>query len=128
MKATTPNLALRLGRLKLSRRVIGVAVAAVVVIIAGALVAVQALGGASSASTLQTATVERGSLASSVSAAGNIQARQLAALKWGTSGIVGAVPVQVGDVVQAGAALAELDPASLDPAVLRAQANRLGPH
>lgn len=78
---------------------------------------------ASAAANLQTAQIERGTLETSVSAAGTIQAPQVATLVWRTTGIVGQINVAVGDTVDAGEVLMELNPNSLDPSVLQAQAD-----
>ncbi len=76
---------------------------------------------AATASGLQTAVVERGAAVARVDAAGTLLAPRSATLVWGTNGAVGRVHVQVGDRVQAGQVLMELDPSSLDPSVIQAQ-------
>jgi RND family efflux transporter MFP subunit len=80
---------------------------------------------ASTAGSAQTAQVERGTLVASVSAAGTVASPQSATLSWETAGIVGAINVEVGQVVQAGEVLMELDADSLSAAVFQAQADLL---
>lgn len=81
--------------------------------------------GSTPATTTQTAQVERGTLVTTVSAAGNIAARQTATVSWRARGTVGRVNVAVGQVVQAGQVLAELDPDNPDPSMLQARADLL---
>lgn len=58
-----------------------------------------------------------------VGATGTVTSNQSAILKWKTSGLVGETYVQVGDLAQAGDVLAVLDPASLPPVDILAQAD-----
>jgi len=74
---------------------------------------------------VQTATVERGTVTSSVDAAGTIEVTRSASLTWQTTGVVGSVNVELGDVVHKGDVLMELDPDSLDASVIQAQADLL---
>jgi RND family efflux transporter MFP subunit len=81
---------------------------------------------ASAASTtvnLQTATVRRGTLVATVSAAGNVAAPEEANLAFQTSGVVAKVNVQIGDQVKKGEVLMQLDPTDLELALQSAQAN-----
>ncbi len=71
---------------------------------------------------LQTATVTRGSLQATVSAAGTIAAPAQVAVPFQNSGQVKAVNVKVGDRVKAGQVLAVLDSTSLEAALASAQA------
>jgi HlyD family secretion protein len=74
---------------------------------------------------LATTTVERGTVTSSIDAGGAIEVPRSASLAWRTSGVVGAVHVHVGDAVHAGDVLMELNPESLEPSVIQAQADLL---
>ncbi len=94
----------------------------VLAITAGVYLRTRAAGGPAT-SNAATATVQRGSLAASVNAAGNITAHQQADLSFGQSGQVRRVDVQVGDRVKAGQVLAELDTANLALQVRNAQVN-----
>jgi HlyD family secretion protein len=58
-----------------------------------------------------------------VGATGTVSSNQSAALNWKTSGLVGETNIQVGDVVQAGDVLAVLDPGSLSPLDILAEAD-----
>lgn len=78
-------------------------------------------GEAAAASNVSTATVQRGSLAATVNAAGNIQAHQAADLSFGQSGTVQKINVKLGDRVKAGDVLAELDTADLQLQLRSAQ-------
>jgi HlyD family secretion protein len=75
----------------------------------------------SQASSYQTAVVERGLLAASIGATGSIQAKQQAEMSYSISGHVGKVNVRMGDRVNAGDILVELDPAYYPQSVLSAQ-------
>jgi multidrug efflux pump subunit AcrA (membrane-fusion protein) len=72
---------------------------------------------------LATATVQRGTLVATVSAAGNVSAPQSAALSFQSTGRVAQVNVQVGDSVKQGQTLMALDTTDLDLALKSAQAN-----
>lgn len=76
-----------------------------------------------SAASLSTATVTRGTVTSSVSAAGTVRTKQSAQVAWSIGGQVGSVNVKEGDPVTAGQALAALDPAQLPASILSAQQN-----
>lgn len=76
---------------------------------------------AAASTSVTTATVERGPLAATLATAGNIEARQAVDLAFGQSGTVAAVHVAVGDRVQAGDVLAELDTADLELQLRSAQ-------
>ncbi|MBN2086561.1 MAG: efflux RND transporter periplasmic adaptor subunit [Anaerolineales bacterium] len=73
------------------------------------------------ADSLQTAVLARGTLTASIGATGSIQARQQAAMTFSISGRVGKVNVRMGERVQAGQVLVEMDPAFYPQAVLAAQ-------
>lgn len=81
-----------------------------------------AAGRQSEAETLQTATVERGTVTSSIDAGGTLEVPRSASLAWRTSGTIGAVHVEVGDVVSAGDMLMELSSDSLDSSIVQAEA------
>ena len=71
----------------------------------------------------ETVAVENGSLVSTISATGAVRSRQTADLTWKTTGTVGAVNVAVGDQVESGEVLAELEQTSLPQNVILAQAD-----
>ena len=81
----------------------------------------QSASAAATTAKTQTATVQRGSLAATVSAAGNVSAPTTAALAFSTSGRVTQVNVQVGDSVKKGAVLMLLDTSDLQSALKTAQ-------
>ena len=66
-----------------------------------------------------------GTISASVSASGTIAAPQSDTLAWETTGIIAAINVSVGDVVEADAVLAELDPESLSASIVQAEADLL---
>jgi HlyD family secretion protein len=72
---------------------------------------------------LQTFTVARGTLSTSIGATGSIQARQQASMEFPISGQVGTVDIQLGDRVNSGQTLVELDPAYYPQQVISAQAD-----
>ena len=74
-------------------------------------------------SNLQTTTVSRGTITSSVVAAGTVSARQSAQLTWKASGYLGSIDVQAGQVVTAGQVLATLSTADIPQNVISAQAD-----
>jgi len=78
---------------------------------------------ATSSTTIQTATVTRGSLVATVSAAGNVSAPEDAVLAFQTSGRVTQVNVQVGDAVKKGQVLMQLDTTDLEASLKTAQVN-----
>ncbi len=71
---------------------------------------------------LQTTTVTRGTLTSTVSAAGTVAARAQVDVAFENSGRVKVVKVKVGDRVKAGQAMASLDTTELEASVASAQA------
>src|SRR4030065_1934055 len=82
----------------------------VVALVAGVLVyRAYASNQVSDTTSLQTATVDRGALTSSLSSSGNTRSGQSATIDWQTSGKVSAVPLQPGDLVQEDQVLAALD-------------------
>ncbi len=68
----------------------------------------------SAQATVTTARVTRGTIASYVSAVGNLQAHQSVDLGFGQTGTVKTINVQLGDQVKAGDVLAELDTTELE--------------
>ncbi len=76
---------------------------------------------ASTTTTVQTATVTRGSLVATVSAAGNVSVPEDAVLAFQTSGRVTQVNVQVGDPVKKGQVLMQLDTTDLEASLKSAQ-------
>jgi HlyD family secretion protein len=94
----------------------------VVLIIAGYL-AVRALARGQNAATteIQTASVQRGSLASTLSASGNTRSGQSATIVWQASGKVGEVILKPGDGVNEDQELASLDPDTLSAEMIKAK-------
>ena len=77
------------------------------------------------ASSVQTATVELGSLSSALSSSGNTRSGQSATISWETSGKVGEVTLQVGDTVEDGQVLAALDSNTLSTEMIQARQDLL---
>ena len=69
----------------------------------------------------QTATIKRGNLTATISAAGTVMARSQVALTFETSGQVKEINVKVGDKVKVGQVLAKLDSTDLAVAVTKSQ-------
>jgi RND family efflux transporter MFP subunit len=94
-----------------------------VVIIAGGVYTYRVLAQSRSAaaSTYQTASVQRGTISSTISAAGTVRSKQSASLNWQTTGVIGDVNVKQGDQVTAGQVLAALNPNDLPPALISAE-------
>jgi HlyD family secretion protein len=80
---------------------------------------------ASDSSSLQTATVQRGSVETTLSSSGNTRSNQSATVTWQTSGKVNEVGLQVGATVQADQELAALDPTSLPTDMITAKQDLL---
>jgi HlyD family secretion protein len=78
---------------------------------------------AAAAGNYQTAQVTRGQLTALVGATGTVRANQSGVVSWSTTGRIGKLNVDTGDLVKAGQVLAELDPKSLSQAVILAQAD-----
>ncbi len=74
-----------------------------------------------STSTIQTTTITRGTLSSTLSASGNTRAGQSATIVWQTSGKVGEVTLQPGDLVVENQVLAALDPNTLSTEMIKAR-------
>jgi HlyD family secretion protein len=70
---------------------------------------------------VQTATVERGSPTTTLGSSGNTRSGQSATISWQTSGKVGDVTLQPGDLVQEDQELAALDPNSLSNDMITAK-------
>lgn len=70
---------------------------------------------------LQTEQVQLGSLESTIGATGKVRAIQSTVLRWGASGTVASVYAQIGDSVESGDELAELELTSLPQNVITAQ-------
>jgi HlyD family secretion protein len=73
--------------------------------------------------TLQTATVSLGNVSSTISGVGTMRSKQSATISWQTSGKVQVVNATIGQQVNAGDVLASLDPNSLSPTIIQAQAD-----
>jgi len=101
-------------------------VLAVVGVLAAAAVLYLVLVPRSSSTTLndeiETTQIDIGPVSEIVGATGTVSSDQSALLTWKTSGLVADTYYQVGDVVQAEDVLAELDPGSLSPLDILAQA------
>ena len=97
----------------------------IVVVAVGGFVAYRVLAArqasAASAVSLQTTTVERGSIPATISTAGTVRSGQSAVINWATSGKVGNVNVKLGDQINADQVLAALDPNSLAPSMINAR-------
>jgi RND family efflux transporter MFP subunit len=78
---------------------------------------------ANTISSLQTITASQGSLTATIGATGAVRPDQTALLTWQTSGIVGQVYVQVGQVITAGQTLANLTQSSLPQNIILAQSD-----
>ncbi|MCL4395383.1 MAG: biotin/lipoyl-binding protein, partial [Chloroflexi bacterium] len=81
----------------------------------------QAAEASVAATQVQTATVTRGSLVATVSAAGNVSAPSTVDVAFASSGKVLKVDVKVGDTVKKGDALMQVETADLDSALKTAQ-------
>jgi HlyD family secretion protein len=115
--------------MKMKRRnkwlLLGGAALAVILLVAAAwrfLIAAPGPGG-SQAQTGETVTVTRGHLSASATAGGRVVARREAALALATSGPVQTVYVEIGDTVQAGDPLVQLQSGALRRAVTTAEQN-----
>jgi multidrug efflux pump subunit AcrA (membrane-fusion protein) len=95
----------------------------VVALAAGGLAALLLTGHATvtATSSATTATVKRGTVAQTVSAAGTVQAASTRGLSFGTSGTVTVLGVKAGDAVTAGQVLAKIDDSDAQDAVDSAQ-------
>lgn len=98
-------------------------VAILVVLLAAGGLAYRAIASNQAANTgeVQTASVEIGSLASELSSSGNTRSGQTANIVWQTSGKVGEVTLQPGDLVQEDQVLASLDPDTLSTDTIAAK-------
>lgn len=104
--------------------IIGVVVIVIVVIaVVFGLRQMNANAAATTTARAQTATVTRGNLIATVSAAGNVSAPTSTSLTFQTTGKVKLVNVQVGDTVKKGQLLMQLDTTDLDLALKSAQIN-----
>ncbi len=103
--------------------IIGAALVFVIVVVLGFSIYRQAQIARAAAQGFDTAEVRLGSLAATIDAAGSVRSNQSAILSWQTSGTLAQVNVKVGDVVQAGDLLAELEQTSLSQNVILAQAD-----
>jgi HlyD family secretion protein len=106
------------------KRIIGlVALAGLIAVGAYVLWSIVLGGGGSSAAETQTATVQRGSIALTVSTTGVAVAQSTADLSFEQSGTVSAVNVALGQEVKQGEILAEIEPDELESAVTTAELN-----
>ncbi len=109
----------------MKRKFVLVGTALIIVCAIAAFLGYQRMAASAAASTIkvQTTTVSRGTLASTVAASGNVTAPNTAALAFSSSGQVAQVAVQVGDKVKKGQLLMQLDTTDLDLALKTAQAS-----
>jgi len=97
---------------------------AVVVVVAGIWAyRTMASSRAATQSALQTATVQLGSISSTLASSGNTRSGQNATIVWQTSGKVGEVTLKPGDLVQENQELAALDPNTLPTEMITAKQN-----
>lgn len=105
-------------------RLIGLVVlAALIAAGAYALWALVLSGGDSSGEETQTATVQRGSITNTLSTSGVVVAQSTAELSFGQSGLVTAVNVTLGQEVNQGDVLAEMESGELESALVTAEVN-----
>ena len=97
-----------------------VLIAAVAVVLTFGLLSIYHSASASS-SVARTVTVEVGTVASSVSASGNMSPSESDSVNFETGGTLTAVDVAVGDKVKAGEVLAKIDPTDADDALKEAE-------
>ena len=103
------------------RRWVALVVIGIVVLVAALIFNSVRAGQQEILASLQTATVERGSLTATIGATGSVRAVQSAILTWGTSGTVEEVNASVGDQVAAEEVLASLELSSMPQNVILAQ-------
>lgn len=96
-----------------------------VVVLIGAFVAYRVVSAASASSTVApvTASVEAGSISSTVSGSGTVRSNQNTTITWQASGKVGVIKVDLGQAVITGDELAALDPNTLSQTIIQAQTN-----
>ncbi len=105
-------------------RLVGLALLAVLVAAGAYALWAMVLDGESSSGTeVQTATVAQGSITQTISTSGVVVAESTAELSFGTSGQVIAVNVTLGQEVQEGAVLAEIESDSLQDSLISAELN-----
>jgi HlyD family secretion protein len=94
-----------------------------VVLLAAGAVAYRAMASSRLAAqdSLQTTTVQRGALSETLSSSGNTRSGQSATIAWQTSGKVGEIGLQPGDLVQEDQVLAALDPNTLSSEMINAK-------
>jgi HlyD family secretion protein len=103
------------------KRMIILAIALVILVAGGVGYRVWAGSQAAGTNEVQTATLTQGSLASTLSSSGNTHSGQSATIVWQTSGKVGEVALQPGDIVQEDQVLAALDPNTLNTEMIQAK-------
>jgi HlyD family secretion protein len=102
-------------------------IAAIIVLAIVALLGWQSSKASAAATTRpQTVTVQRGTIAATVNAAGNVSAPDQASIAFQSSGRVAQAPVLVGDLVKKGQLLMQLDTTDLNISLEVAQANLAG--
>lgn len=99
-----------------------IALILIIVVLAAGFFFMQSRAANLAAGEFDTAEVDLITVRTTVDASGSVQPRQSAVLYWKTTGMVGEVPVRVGDQVEAGALLMALDPATTPPNIISAQA------
>ena len=113
-------------RARLSRRwIIGIAIAVVVLAVIGALLMSRGATGTAATETpgWTTVTASTGTIDAAVSATGSVEAQAQADLRFAGDGVVTEILVKPGQQVQAGQALARLDPIDFQLKVEQAQAD-----
>ena len=111
-------------RLAMPRRIRFVAAGAAVAVVIVAVAAILLSGRTTATATTQsagTATVQRGTVTQTASAAGTVQAAASRGLSFGSSGTVTELAVKAGDTVTAGQVLARIDDSDAQSAVNSAQ-------
>jgi HlyD family secretion protein len=98
-----------------------ITVFAVFIVASGVGYRVWANSQASDSSDVQTTTIQRGALSSTLSSSGNTESGQSAIIIWETSGKVGEVNLEAGDIVDEDQVLASLDPDTLSAEIIQAK-------
>jgi multidrug efflux pump subunit AcrA (membrane-fusion protein) len=98
-------------------------IAVVVVFLAAGVVGYRAWASSQAAesSEVQTETIQRGELASTLSSSGNTESGQSATIVWETSGKAGEITLQPGDIVAENQVIAYLDPDTLSTEMIQAK-------
>ncbi len=107
----------------MKQNIFTIAVVVVIVLVIAGFFGLRQMNASAAATTrLPTTTVQRGTLVATVAAAGNVSAPQQASMAFQTTGRVVKVNYQIGDKVQAGDVVMQLDTTDLQMALKAAQA------